>query len=211
MWHVSRAIAIILHWRATHHPDASGITLGYEQTGALRTISSPKRVTHLRKRLQNWQPFGLKMNWLTGDEARQLEPALGPDICAAIYAPEESQVHASQVVKAFSQAASNLGAKIYSHTKVTGIQRNNTKVTGVQTDQDEIACSSLVMATGAWTACYEKWFNATIPVRPLQGQILSLQQPSVPLQHIIFGNAIYLVPRGCSIIYCGSNERRDWF
>ena len=87
--------------------DVSGMTLGYEQTGALRTITSPKRAAHLRKRLQNWQPLGLEMNWLTGDEARQLEPALGPDIPAAIYAPEESQINASQVVKAFSQAARN--------------------------------------------------------------------------------------------------------
>lgn len=186
--------------------DASGITLGYEQTGALRTISSPKRVTHLRKRLQNWQPLGIKMNWLTGDETRQLEPTLGPAIHAAIYAPEESQIHAPQVVKAFSQAASNLGAKISSHTRVTGIRQNNMKVTGVQTDQDEIACNSLIMATGAWTACYEKWFNTAIPVRPLQGQMLSLQQPSNPLQHIIFGNAIYLAPRGKSIIVGATKE-----
>jgi glycine oxidase len=146
------------------------------------------------------------MNWLTGDEARQLEPTLGPDIHAAIHAPEESQINASQVVKAFSQAARNLGAKIYSHTRVTGIHRNNTKVTKVQTDRDEIACGSLVIATGAWTACYEQWFNTTIPVRPLQGQILSLKQPSIPLQHIIFGNAIYLVPRGSSIIVGATKE-----
>jgi glycine oxidase len=186
--------------------DASGMTLGYEQTGALRIITSPKRVSHLRKRLQNWQPLGLKMNWLTGDEARQLEPALGPDISAAIYAPEESQINASQLVKAFSQAASRLGAKIYSHTRVTGIHRNNTKITGVQMDRDEIACSSLVIATGAWTACYEKWFNTAIPVRPLQGQMLSLKQPRVPLQHIIFGNAIYLVPRGSNILVGATKE-----
>jgi glycine oxidase len=186
--------------------DASGMTLGYEQTGALRIITSPKRVSHLRKRLQNWQPLGLKMNWLTGDEARQLEPALGPDISAAIYAPEESQINASQLVKAFSQAASRLGAKICSHTRVTGIHRNNTKITGVQMDRDEIACSSLVIATGAWTACYEKWFNTAIPVRPLQGQMLSLKQPRVPLQHIIFGNAIYLVPRGSNILVGATKE-----
>jgi glycine oxidase len=180
--------------------DASGLTLGYEQIGALRTVTSPKRVAHLRKRLEDWQPLGLKMNWLTGDEARQLEPTLGPNIYAAIHAPEESQIHASQVVKAFSQAARNLGAKIYSHTRVTGIQRDSTKVTKVQTDQDEIACSSLILATGAWTACYAEWFHTSLPVSPLRGQMLSLQQPGNPLRHIIFGNGAYLVPRGNSIL-----------
>ncbi len=63
-----------------------------------------------------------------------------------------------------------------------------------------------MIATGAWTACYEKWFNTAIPVRPLQGQMLSLKQPSVPLQHIIFGNAIYLVPRGSNILVGATKE-----
>jgi glycine oxidase len=63
-----------------------------------------------------------------------------------------------------------------------------------------------LLAAGAWSACYEKWFNTAIPVRPLQGQILSLKQPSIPLQHIIFGNAIYLVPRGSSIIVGATKE-----
>ena len=66
------------------------------------------------------------MHWLTGDEARQLEPLLSPDVCAAIYVPEESQIKASSLVKSFSLAAINQGASFYSHSKITGY--NNTKL-----------------------------------------------------------------------------------
>lgn len=74
--------------------EVSNLHIGYEQTGALRTVRNPKRVTHLQKLMEAWQPLGLKMYWLTGDEARKQEPLLDPQIQAAIYIPEEAQVRA---------------------------------------------------------------------------------------------------------------------
>ncbi len=93
--------------------EASGIKLEYEQTGALRIVRNPKQISDLRKRMKAWQPLGLQMHWLTGDEARQQEPLLTPDACAAIYAPEESQIKASHLVKAFSCAAANYGTTFF--------------------------------------------------------------------------------------------------
>ena len=98
--------------------------LAYEQTGALRIVRNPKHVSRLYKRMQAWQPLGLKMYWLTGDEARQLEPLLSPDVCAAIYVPEEAQINASSLVKSFSLAAIKQGASFYSHSKIMAL--NNT-------------------------------------------------------------------------------------
>src|SRR6266581_747018 len=86
-------------------------------------------IAYLRKRMDAWQPLGLQVYWLTRDEARQREPLLSPDVCAAIYAPEESQIKASHVVKAFSLAAAKLGAKLYSHREITGVQHHNARVT----------------------------------------------------------------------------------
>src|SRR6266699_7257880 len=99
----------------TELEDASGIRVEYERTGALRTVHNAKRVASLRKRMEEWQPLGLRMYWLSGDEARQREPLLAPDTCGAIYAPEESQVRAPLLVKAFAQAATRLGAVFYGH------------------------------------------------------------------------------------------------
>lgn len=187
--------------------DASGLHLEYEQTGALRTVRNPKRVAHLKKRMEAWQPLGLKMEWLTGDEARQGEPLLNTDIQAAIYAPEESQIQAPQVVKAFAQAACNLGAKIYDHEEVIGIQRESSRVTSMQLAHDEtIPCRHLILATGAWSAHYEEWFGITLPVSPQRGQIICFRQPSQPLHHIIFGEAIYLAPKGEHILVGATKE-----
>lgn len=192
--------------------EASGIKLEYEQTGALRIVRNPKQISNLRKRMKAWQPLGLQMHWLTGDEARQQEPLLTPDACAAIYAPEESQIKASHLVKAFSCAAANYGTTSYSYSEITGIQQHNSRVTDVCTAQGEsFACNHLVIAAGAWAAHCSKWLKVTIPIIPQRGQILSLHQPLPPLHHIIFGEAAYLTPKSGNRVIVGATKEEAGF
>ena len=192
--------------------EASGIRMEYERTGALRVVRNPKNVSNLRRRMKAWQPLGLQMRWLTGDEARQLEPTLAPDVCAALYAPEESQVKAPQVVKAFARAAANFGATLRSHTRITGIQRQYDRVTAIVTSHGEtIACQQLVVASGAWSAQWSAWLNIELAVVPQRGQILALRQPAPPLRHIIFGEAAYLAPKQDGTVVVGATREEVGF
>jgi glycine oxidase len=192
--------------------EASGVRLEYEQSGALRVVRNSKNIPNLRKRMKVWQPLGLQMHWLTGDEARQHEPLLTPEVCAAIYAPEESQIKASHVVKAFSLAAVNRGATMYSRRTITGVQQHKTRVTGIYTSLGEIiSCNHLVIATGAWAARCNEWLNIELPVRPQRGQILTLRQPSPPLRHIIFGEAAYLTPKSGNTVIVGATKEEVGF
>ncbi len=150
--------------------------------------------------MQAWQPLGLEMHWLSGEEARRREPLLSPSICAAVYAPQEAQINASQTSRAFARAAELSGAHLYSQTEVVGIQRKHNKVTGViLSNQGSIACNQLIISAGAWSARCADWLGLSLPILPLRGQMLSLPQPSPPLQHIIFGEAAYLAPKGQQI------------
>jgi glycine oxidase len=186
--------------------DASGLKLGYEQTGALRVARQPKSVARLRERLTAWQSFGLQLSWLTGEEARRREPLLASDIGAAVYAPEESQIQAPQVVQAFKQAAANLGATLRSQIPVIGITREGRRITGVQTEQEVIACGHLVLAAGAWSSAWGEWLETVLPVSPLRGQIVTVQQPVPRLRHIIFGEAVYATPRQAAILIGATKE-----
>src|SRR5260370_5051585 len=78
----------------TELEDASGMRVEYERTGALRTVHNAKRVASLRKRMEEWQPLGLRMYWLSEDESRHAEPLPAPDTCGPIYAPAQYPVSA---------------------------------------------------------------------------------------------------------------------
>lgn len=190
----------------------TGMSMEYEQTGALRVVRNSKNVPRLWKRMKEWEPLGLQLSWLSGEEAREREPALSPDICAVIYAPEESQLSAHQTVKAFSQAAAQQGAQLYSHREITGIRGNSNRVVGVCTTNGEVlACKQLVIATGAWSARWSEWLNIPLPVSPQRGQMLTLQQPSLPLRHILFGEAAYLAPKSGQTVIVGATREEVGF
>ena len=147
------------------------------------------------------------MHWLTGDEARQREPLLAADLSAAIYAPEESQIQASQITQAFSTAAEKLGARFYAHAEVVDVKHKGEEITGVETSQGKIInCSHLILATGSWAGQHENWFNLSLPVRPVKGQIISVQETTPALKHIIFGESAYIARKQESIIVGATKE-----
>lgn len=191
--------------------DLSGLSIGFAQTGALRVMRNPKRVAHLQKRLNSWQPLGLQLFWLSGEEARQHEPHLASDVCAAVYAPEEAQLEAPHLVQAFAQAAQKLGAQLCPQQEVIDVVLSKTKVVGVRTSKGEtIGCDHLILAAGAWAATWETALRTTLPVSPLHGQLIALPQCSPPLRHIIFGEGVYLAPREKTIIVGATKEERGF-
>jgi glycine oxidase len=191
--------------------ESSGIHMRYEQTGALRVVRNPKRVANLQKRLHSWQPLGLQLYWLSGEEARQCEPLLTHEVCAAVYAPEEAQIQAAGVVQAFARAAHLLGAHLYPHQEISHLLTHDAKVVGVCTPQGEtITCNQLIFASGAWAAQCGNWLHVSLPISPLHGQLLSLPQATPQLKHIVFGDAGYLVPRGNIILVGATKEERGF-
>jgi glycine oxidase len=191
--------------------EATGLHLGYERSGALRTVSHPERAARLRKRMQRWLPLGLRMEWLDGEGVRRREPLLSSEICAAVYAPEEAQIEAPRVVQAFACAACQRGAELLSHQDIVGLVTEGARVTGVRmAEGTTLACSALVIAAGAWSAECASWLRVPLPIGPLHGQLLTFAQTTPALRHIIFGDGIYLAPRGDRIIVGATKEERGF-
>jgi glycine oxidase len=187
--------------------DISGVTVHYEQTGALRIVRNAKRIAHLQKRFARWQPLGLQLYWLNGEEVRQREPTLASDICAGVYIPAESQLQASSLVHAFAQAAHKLGAEISPHQEVEHVSTRGSQVISVTTVAGEsIACQRLVIASGAWSQQLTRLLHLQLPITPLHGQLAAFSQTNPALQHIIFGDAAYTIPRGNRILVGATKE-----
>ncbi|GCE23657.1 glycine oxidase ThiO [Dictyobacter kobayashii] len=179
----------------------TGLQLGYEQTGTLRVARNPRRLARLKQRFETWQAFGLPLSWLDGDEARLQEPWLAPNVCSAVYVPEEAQINAAQLVQAFALAASKLGAQLHTQTPVTTLLHEDKKIVGIMTAQgDIVTCNHLVLTMGAWSTHLTSSIGIDLPVRPIQGQMIALPQLQPALQHIIFGESIYVIPRSTEIL-----------
>ncbi|MFL5626167.1 MAG: glycine oxidase ThiO [Ktedonobacteraceae bacterium] len=191
---------------------ASGVQVAYHRPGSLHIVTNPQEASSLRQQLSAWMSLGAQVTWLTGDEARAQEPLLASNVEAAIYAPQEGSMLPPAMTRAYAGAAIHLGAHFAEQTEITGIQHTASRVTGVQTALGEtIPCQHLVIATGAWSAYWSQLLGFPLPVHPLRGQILSLRQPASPLQHILFGQDIYLVPKLDGTIYVGATVEQAGF
>lgn len=190
----------------------SGMQVEYQHTGALHVMANADEQSELNRYAEIWKEQGLEAQWLTGDEVHRYEPLLNPSIDAALYVPHAASIRPRLMTRAYAEAARKSGAQIFEHTEVIGLEHTSGKVSGVQTAQGEtIRCDLLVIAAGAWSAHIGRWLGLTIPVFPARGQILSLRQPATPLQHTIFGNDLYLVPKVDNTIYVGATVENVGF
>jgi glycine oxidase len=164
--------------------EASGVAIGYRQTGCLRAVLSEDEGEQMRQLVPVCQSMGIEMQWVTRAEAGEMVPMLTSQVLGAAYAPQVGSVDAKGMTRAYAGAARSLGAVISEHLQVTGFTTHASRVTGVQTGGGEtIACNQLVIAAGSWSTKCGEWLGVDIPVRPAKGQILALKQPERPLQH----------------------------
>jgi glycine oxidase len=191
---------------------ASGVSIEYQQTGALHLVTNADEQAQVRSYAQAWQARGVDITWLTRDDLREYEPVLNPTINSALYFPHATSIRPRLVTMAYAGAARRLGARIYEHCEATGFERSDGRITAVRTAQGEsIACQRVVIATGAWSERIGNSLGLSIPVVPARGQILALRQPETPLRHTIFGLNVYLVPKLDNTIYVGATVEQVGF
>ena len=191
----------------------SGITVGYEETGTLRLLPVEK-IDAVQAWTEAWQREGYHIEVLSPEEIYEREPHLSSGLLGAVTIAEEAQVVPIQLVQAYAQGALNLGASLYAHTEVVALQRSErgSRITEIWTDHgDLLTCHQLIIAAGAWSALCGTWLGVTLPVRPVRGELIALQQPSLPVRHIIFDEGvfdedIYIAPKPNGTIVVGATK-----
>jgi glycine oxidase len=195
--------------------DISGVRVGYEQTGTLRLLPSDK-IAAVPAWAEAWRKSGFHIEVLSAEEVRKREPHLYPDVPGAVSIADEAQVSPAQLVKAYERAARRMGALFYDHREVAAVQPTGDggKIAGVWTQKKQrklITCKQLVIAAGAWSSQFGEWLHVPLPVRPVRGELIALQQPSPPIRHILFDEGIidldvYLAPKPDNTLVIRSNE-----
>lgn len=184
--------------------EESGIEIEYSPGGILY-LSLGDEEEELKKSFVWQKDHGIKVKWLSSQEAHQLEPALSSDVQGGIHALEEAQVNPLRLTQAFAQAAANRGATIQLGGKATGLVTRDSRVIGVRLLDNELLAGHVILATGAWSGIWKEWLGPRVPVFPVRGQILAFQLMPVPLRHPIHaGVQGYLVPRPYGDILVGS-------
>ena len=193
---------------------ASGITVGLRQEGTLWAALTRDDVGQLRFQHDLQTSFGVRVEWLTGAEARHREPYLHPNVPAALFSPDDHQVDNRRVGEALALALRATGGQVREECPVEIIDIANGRAQGVRVGGRIIQADYVVLAAGAWSRSIGGLLDAIRPpVRPIKGQMLALaMDPDTPLlRHVLWADGVYLVPRRDGrLIVGGTTEERGF-
>jgi glycine oxidase len=192
--------------------EAAGLPAGYRQTGTLAVALDADDRTELRELLAFQLELGLDSSWLSGREARALEPLLAPAVSGALHVPGDHQVDNRLLSRALLAAADRSGVDLW-RCRASEVLLSGDRVIGVRLDDDGVlSAGAVVLAAGCWSGALTGLPEALRPpVRPVKGQILRLRLPAGhpgllgrTVRGTARGNSVYLVPRASGELVVGA-------
>ena len=186
----------------------SGVNIAYRKNGSL-LVSMKGETGAETPGAGNPHAQGPGTEMLDGTQARAREPMLSADVLSALWAPHEMQVNSQALCRALAVAFVRAGGELLSNETAVRIELDGGKAAGVVTPYRTHRADAYVLAAGAWTSRLEGLPpEAVLPVFPVKGEILVLTLPEgakLP-EHTVWGNGIYLTPRGNRLLAGATSE-----
>jgi glycine oxidase ThiO len=166
---------------------ATGLETGYWECGVLAPRYDRPTDTH-----PTWQNRDQLVNHLPTDN-------LGAEVVGGYWFDTDGQVDNRALYQTIQVAAELAGVRVQTGVTVTAqdLQDLSLGVAGLVADR-------YILATGAWSQEI-----LPVPVIPRKGQLIALQVPpkeSLPLNTVLFGTEIYIVPRQDGRIVIGATS-----
>jgi glycine oxidase len=191
----------------------SGQSTGYRRKGTLEAIFSRDAKAELSTIIALHHGLGLQAEALRGEDARELEPALGEELEAAVLRPEEASIDNRLLTAAVFDAAERSGAEIFPASPVKGIWRDGARCRGVLLENEKVEAQWTVIAAGCFSGMIEG-ISAYAPVKPAKGQMIALRTDHPNIERVLWSEKVYLVPRndgrilaGATLEYVGFDKR----
>lgn len=188
--------------------DETGIDVEYRSAGLVYLAFTEEEARALEDRRRWQKEAGLAVEQLTPVEMHELEPSISSQARLALYFPSDGQVHNVKLTGALETAAKKLGVRFLNGSPVSRLVIDREKAIGVQALDETIYASWFVNAAGSWAGSIDMGLAYAIPVRPVRGQIVSVESCPSSFRRIIYSSRCYLVPRLDGTVLIGSTMER---
>jgi glycine oxidase len=199
--------------------EASGLPVGYLSCGTLAVAVDQGDRAELEELHRFQVQLGLDSTWLSGREARSVEPLLAPSIAGALLAGGDHQVDNRKVMRALTAGCRNAGVETRADDVAEVDVVEDRAVGVVFPNGDRLSSGHVVLAAGCRSALVGGIpLQLRPPVRPVKGQILRLRLgpadapiASRNLRGMVNGHSCYLVPRQDGEVVVGATAEERGF
>jgi glycine oxidase ThiO len=186
----------------------TGLPTGYWACGILKPLYQPIATPQLPGS-PTPSPHPIPAEWLDRDTIHQHQPGLSPEVIGGWWYPKDAQVDNRALTNTLGLAVRELGVEVQEGITVESLVTRGDRVTHVQTKDGDWQADRYILATGAWSGEL-----IPVPIYPKKGQMLSVRTPidqGLPLQQVLFGEEIYIVPRRDGRIVIGATSETVGF
>jgi glycine cleavage system aminomethyltransferase T/glycine/D-amino acid oxidase-like deaminating enzyme len=154
---------------------------GWVQCGGIRLACTPEREQEVLRQVAWAKTFGLPLELISAEQARELFPLMSTDgVRCASYLPSDGYLDPSLLTTALVDSARDGGCRIFTHTRVTGIDVDDSvpgqpRVRGVQTEWGPIEAEVVVNAGGMFAAELGRLAGVRVPIVPFAHEYLVTQ------------------------------------
>ncbi|HUO74669.1 MAG TPA: FAD-dependent oxidoreductase [Solirubrobacteraceae bacterium] len=183
---------------------------GWVQCGGIRLACTPEREQEVMRQVAWAKTFGLPLELLSPDEAKELFPLMVTDgVRCASYLPTDGYLDPSQLTYALADGARQGGCRIFTHTRVNAIQVQDNRVRGVSTEWGELEAEIVVNAGGMFAAEIGRLAGVRVPIVPFAHEYLVTQpfRDRAPGEHLPTlrdpDNLVYFREEGAGLVMGG--------
>jgi glycine/D-amino acid oxidase-like deaminating enzyme len=90
----------------------------------------------------------------------------------ALYTASDGRAEPQKAAPAIAAAVRRLGGKVLTHCAARGLDTAAGRVAGVVTEKGSIACSSVVLAGGAWSRLFCRGLDIMLPQLKVRGSVM---------------------------------------
>jgi hydrogen cyanide synthase HcnC len=188
-----------------------GMDVEFERTSLLFLMYDEHDVTFGRSLLNDYPGKRSLFEWLPPSEVAAAEPALTTQVHGALRFRGDDQLNPYKFADALRAGARAHGARILTHTEVTGVVRVGSRVLAVETRDQTIACDVMVNAAGSWAGQIAAMAGTEVPVTPVRGQIVCTETLPKILNACISTSDCYLAQKKHGEIIIGSTTEEVGF
>ncbi|MBZ0204026.1 MAG: glycine oxidase ThiO [Ignavibacteria bacterium] len=191
----------------------SGILVEAERTGCILPAFDRDDNERLRRLYDFREKIGMPVVWLSGTEAREVEPFLSPRCTGAIWINDDAQINNRKLLEALKIAFQKCGGKLFENHKVEEIIFADGKTSGVIVNDKEVYCTNVVVAGGSWSKQIGGLPENLLPqVRPVKGQIINLKlNDSCRVTKVVRAPDVYLLPKSDGRLILGASVEEMGF
>jgi glycine oxidase len=123
----------------------------------------------------------------------------------ALWLPDVAQVRNPRLMQALRQWLEMHGVALQEHTEITTLHTQEDRICALRTKNGEkLEADQYVITAGAWSKPLLGAYALDLDLKPMRGQMLLYKLPAGALQHILYCDDFYLIPRRDGHVLAGS-------